>query len=324
MKLFIYLTLIFSFLTLSLNSFANSEVKDNDSFNDWVLELKKIAKDKNYQENLTDQIFSNIFYSKEYLEQDKRQFEPQTFDQYYQNAINKRRIRKAKVKIHQNHDILIKIEDQFQVPKEYIVSLWAVETDFGRLKGKFNVINSLANLSFDKRRRELFLKEFFAAIDIIKNNNINPEDLRGSWAGAIGQCQFLPSTYLKYGYDFDNDGKIDIWRNKSDIFASIANYLKSIGWNNKARWGYEIRNNKELKESINFKQKYTLQYLFDKYKINKKINTKFSDHELSSQVSVIKQEDKLFITFDNFDLIKEWNNSTYFALTIGLLSDLVK
>ncbi len=109
------------------------------------------------------------------------------------------------------------------------------------LKGDFNVINSLANLSFNKRRRELFLNEFFAAIKIINDNNINAKKLKGSWAGAIGQCQFLPSTYLKYGYDFDNDGMVDIWRNKSDIFASIANYLKSIGWDNKINWGYEIK-----------------------------------------------------------------------------------
>ncbi|MDA9231515.1 lytic murein transglycosylase, partial [Rickettsiales bacterium] len=218
------LSLIFKVLSvIFLFSFNLSAKEVNSDFEIWVNDLKKAVQDKNYEQDFIDEVFLNIYYSKEYIEEDKKQFRSQTFTQYYKNAINNRRIRKAKAKINKNNVILNKVESKFQVPKEYIVALWAIETDFGSLKGDFNVINSLANLSFNKRRRELFLNEFFAAIKIINDNNMNAKKLKGSWAGAIGQCQFLPSTYLKYGYDFDNDGMVDIWRNKSDIFASIAN-----------------------------------------------------------------------------------------------------
>jgi membrane-bound lytic murein transglycosylase B len=209
------------------------------------------------------------------------------------------------------------------VPKQYIVALWAIETDLGRVTGSDNVFKSLANLSFDTRRRKLFQGEFFAALEVAKQNQINAENFNGSWAGALGQCQFLPSTYLNHAYDYNKDGKMDVWNTKEDVFASIANYVKNLGWNNDLPWGYEIKNIKDLSEKINFKENHSLQYLVSKYNIKKRVRSKFTAFELTNSVKIVRQEDKLFITFRNFDLIKKWNNSTYFALTVGLLSDII-
>ncbi len=312
------LILILLLFPITLIAKDNAE---NPKFDKWTEKLRKDAKNEGHEEEFLDSVFKEIFYSDEYVAQDKKQFDPQTFKQYYENAVNRFRIRKAKKQIKKNEGILTKIEQDFLVPKQYIVSLWAIETDFGRVTGNYNVFNSLANLSFDERRRSLFLKEFLAALEVIKVNQIQAADLSGSWAGAIGQCQFLPSTYLNHGFDFNEDNKIDIWKDKEDVLASIANYLQSLGWNNQVPWGYEIKNIKGLSESFNFKESHALQYLVGKYNIEKLNGSKFSDYELSRQVKATIQGNRLFITFKNFDLIKEWNNSTYFALTVGLLSD---
>lgn len=308
--------------TLNVSLVFAQNIEEN--FNNWRDKLQQQLIDKDYEPHLVEEIFSVISYSDHHIIQDQKQFLPQTFEEYYRNSINRSRINKSIKQLQENKKILNKIEKKFGVPKEYIIALWSIESDFGRIGGSSNVFNSLANLSFNERRRELFLKEFFASIEIVKKNKIKVTDLNGSWAGALGQCQFLPSTYLKYGFDFDKDGFADIWNNKKDIAASIANYLEELGWNKKVPWGYEINNIEDFEEAIDFESNYPLRSLVDKYGLSKKNGLQFNDNELKSKVRLIRQQDRLFIVFKNFDLIKTWNNSTYFALTVGLLSDQVK
>jgi membrane-bound lytic murein transglycosylase B len=295
-----------------------------EGFLTWKAKLKKDTINKGYKVDFTEELFTAISYSSEYLVHDKKQFRPQTFKKYYANAVNAKRIRRCRNQALVNKDILTQVEKDFLVPKEYIVALWAIETSLGEITGNYNVLSSLANLSYNKRRRKLFLAEFFAAIEVLQKNNINVNDFKGSWAGAIGQCQFLPSTYLRHGFDFNKDNKTNIWTDKEDVLASIANYLQNLGWNNKVPWGYEIKPIKDLNQTINPKTHYSLQYLVDKFSVEKNNNSSFSDYELLEQVSIVQQEDRFFITFKNFDLIKKWNNSTYFALTVGLLAGEIK
>lgn len=317
--------LILLSFSLALQPLTILAKEENEAgFDKWKAKLEKDAKKKGYEKEFLKEIFSQISYSQEHLDQDKKQFKPQTFEEYYSNAVNASRIKKSKKHIKKYKELLSKAEAHFLVPKEYIVSLWAMETDLGRVTGNFNVFNSLANLSYNKRRRELFLAEFFAAVEVAKANNIKAQEFKGSWAGAIGQCQFLPSTYLNHGYDFNKDEKRDIWSDKQDVAASVANYLKNLGWSYEIPWGYEVKKIKDLEKSINFKERHSLQYLVTKYDLKKLDGSNFSEYELLDQAKIVVQEDRMFVTFKNFDLIKKWNNSTYFALTVGLLADHIK
>lgn len=321
-RILLFLFLIFSIFTKNLIAQETEDVILQ--FSNWKEKLRLDAQKDGYNDEFLDNIFSVISYSDIYVREDKKQFKPQTFQQYYKNAINSIRVKKAKKRIKQHQETLKKVSLKFGVPIEYIVALWAIETDFGRITGDYNVLNSLANLSFDKRRRELFLQEFLAAVKVAQINNIKPQDFKGSWAGAVGQSQFLPTTYLNHGYDFNKDNIVDIWNYEEDVFASIANYLGNLGWNNQFPWGYEIKFNKNLQEISNKEDSYLLKDLIEKEKIETIYNYQFSKVELEQEANIIAQGNRMFITLKNFDLIKEWNRSTYFALSVGLLADKIK
>ena len=291
-------------------------------FLQWKDYLYNKALDKGYNRYFLQELFNNINFSKQTLIQDKKQFKKQSFTQYYHNAVNNLRIKKARKKLKKYYQLLDKIESQYQVPKSYIIALWAVESNFGAGMGDFNIINSLANLAYEGRRRKFFEREFFAALDILVQENITIKKFKGSWAGAMGQCQFMPTTYLEYAVDYNNDGKKDIWHNKADIFASIANYLHKYKWQIDIPWGYEVSADKKLSHLVNDKP-YRLSYLVQEYnliKLNHK-EKKFSKVELEANVNIINYDNRYFMVFNNFAVIKKWNNSSYFALTIGLLAE---
>ena len=175
-----------------------------------------------------------------------------TFRDYQKRNINTKRIEKGKRLLVKHKDIFNQIKTKYSVPAEIIVAIWALESNFGYFTGSFNIIEALTTLSFESRRKKFFKKELFNALKILENNYIDSNSLKGSWAGAMGQSQFMPSSYLNYAVDFDNDGKLDIWNSNADVFASIANYLKAHGWKKNEPWSFEI---KEFKEnSINLKK----------------------------------------------------------------------
>lgn len=162
---------------------------------------------------------------------DKKQPEKKlTMEEYMANVISDARIIKGRELYEKNYDLLNTISAQYGVEPEFIVALWGLETGYGKNTGGFNVLSSLATLAYEGRRREFFESELVSALLIIDQGHIEPSEMRGSWAGAMGQCQFMPSSFLAYAVDYDGDGKTDIWSNKQDIFASIANYLRTVGW----------------------------------------------------------------------------------------------
>ena len=321
-KFLIYFLLsgFFTLFSCSEQNIAISAEKAKLPFNEWKGILYKEAQKKGFETELLDNVFDLIKQSKSHITYDAKQFKKQSFAEYYNNAVNNLRIKKAKYRINKYDNILTSIENKYLVPKEYIVALWAVESDFGSGLGNYFVVNSLANLAYEGRREALFKKEFFVSLEILSSENISPKNFKGSWAGAIGQCQFLPSTCQNYAVDFNNDGKKDIWNDKEDVLASIANYLSALKWDIKLPWGYEITANVTLKELSN-KQTYNLSSIIEKYGIKKLGKGNFTEYELKKNVEILNYDKRFFITFKNFDVIKTWNNSSYFALTIGLLAN---
>ena len=317
-KYLLLFSLVFSATGCYSKSIQEAELS---KFNKWKTKLRSDTLRQGYDSKFTDQVFDVIFLSQHHVTHDKKQFHPQTFSEYYKNAINNLRINKAKKRLQWHKESLIKIENIFSIPREYILALWGIESDFGTNTGEFYIINSLANLAYEGRRKDFFESEFFAALKILKQENIAPTDFKGSWAGATGQCQFMPSTYLAYAIDFDGDNNKDIWNNKQDVFASIANYLRAYDWDNNLPWGYEIRPSVELEDLSKKNKSYKLDKIVNKYQIKRINNKDYSLYELKSKVKVIQYDNRFFILFKNFDIIKRWNNSNYFALTIGLFAD---
>ena len=242
-----------------------------------------------------------------------------SFKDYKNRNITKKRIDKGKELEKKYKGLLDKISNTYGVPSQIIVSIWALESNFGYYTGSFNIIDSLATLSFQSRRKSFFKKELFNALIILDKKLINSKSLKGSWAGAMGQSQFMPSSYLNYAVDYNQDNKIDIWNSEGDVFASIANYLYKHGWKKNQPWSFQLKSNSNLK--LDTKKLYTLKELDELKILNKK--DYISDKNTFVRLKVInsKNEDDFFIIFENFSFIKKYNNSDFYALTVGKLAN---
>jgi membrane-bound lytic murein transglycosylase B len=242
---------------------------------------------------------------------------------YLENTITDGRIEKGRDMLVEHAEMLEKVSKRYGVQPKYIVALWAIESDFGRQQGSFSVIRSLATLAFEGRRAEFFSKELIAALKILQAENIPSSELRGSWAGAMGNCQFMPSTFLAYAVDATGDGHRDIWTAKYDVFASIANYLSSIGWNNDEEWGRAVLLPDDFKiaeatlkqgKSANDWAKRGLKYVDDTAPDGKA--TYYAIY------AGTPDEGALLVT-ENFNVILQWNRSRYFATAVGTLADAI-
>lgn len=224
---------------LILLSFSAGIAHASDKpFGAWVAEFKEKAVAAGVPTLVVESAFANVTPDDYVIELDRKQPEGTvTFTKYISNTVTKRRINEGRMLLEDNRALLTKIAKTYQVEPRFIVALWGIETDYGVNQGNFSVINSLATLAYEGRRAELFERELLAALQILAQGHINQFDLLGSWAGAMGNCQFMPSSYLKFAVDWDQDGVADIWHNKADTFASIANYLHQSGWVEGAGWG---------------------------------------------------------------------------------------
>ena len=321
--------LFFIFLSLFIN---NATAKSNDSpdynhqnskieWNDWIDYLKKDLKSSDLKIT-TLKLLDDLKFNKKVIELDRKQPEFKlTFNEYLKNVISDKRVQTGKKRLNENKDLLNEIEKVYKIPKSLIVSLWGIETSYGKHTGKFDVLNSLASLSYDGRRSAFFLKELKYSLKIIDNGDINRNSLKGSWAGAIGQTQFMPSTFINYAEDYNKDGKKDLLNDSSDALASGANYLSKMGWNINSKWGEQVKIKKITKE-IEILSKNKI-YKPSKFwgdlgiKINNNYNT-------SSLIIPDDLSQKYFLVTKNFDVILNWNRSNYFALSVNMLSDRIK
>src|SRR5262245_42185911 len=175
------------------------------------------------------------------LELDQRQPEQTlTFPEYLARVVTPQRIETGIARYRENLSTLNRVAQQYNVQPRFIVALWGIESGYGQFTGGFNVFVALTTLAYDGRRSAFFRDELFKALRIAEQHRIQPREMRGPWAGAMGQCQFMPSSYLNFAVDFDGDGRADIWQSKPDIFASIANYLSRSGWRGDEGWGREV------------------------------------------------------------------------------------
>jgi membrane-bound lytic murein transglycosylase B len=222
------------------------------------------------------------------------------------------RVAEGKKQLKANLSLLRKIEKAYGVDKEVIISLWGVETLYGKINGDYNVIRSLATLAHHGRRRKFYETQLNAALRLVRKGHVKVKDLKGSWAGATGQCQFMPSNIPVYGQDFDGDGKIDIWNSKADIFASIANLLKKGGWRRKRSIGSLALNTMELKFFPDeMKSKKELHQLGIRQMNGQRLRSPLWNRR---KVATIPMDNSpVVLRGTNYAPILKWNNSSLFA-----------
>ena len=246
-----------------------------------------------------------------------------TLDQYLKRVVTPLKIKNANKKYKENKEILIKVGEFYGVQPRFIVALWGIETDFGRLTGGFPVISSLSTLAFEGRRHDYFKKELLNALKIIDKGHISLKKMTGSWAGAMGQCQFMPSSFLNFASDWDKNGTKDIWNSKGDVFASAANYLKKVGWSNKTTWGRKVDiSNYKIKHKKN-----KVLYLDDWSNLGvlKNNKNKLPSNKLKARLIIPDNYGQYgYLVYNNFENLLNWNRSNYFAIAVGKLSDNIK
>ena len=317
-NLFKFLLFIIYFFILPVSSFAKA------NFNEIVQQISIEAEQKGITSKVINEFKNKTKFIKRVIELDKSQPEFKlTLDQYLNRVVTATRIKKANKKYKENKNLLTKISKHYGVQARFIVALWGIETDFGRLTGGFSVISALTTLVYDGRRYNYFKKELINALQIVNEGHITINKMTGSWAGAMGQCQFMPSSFINYATDWNKDGSKNIWTSKPDVFASAANYLKRVGWSNKITWGRKVFiGNHKVK--IDEKKYNLLSYWSSKgiLKANKK---KLPNVELKARLIIPDgYKNYGYLAYKNFDSLLNWNRSNYFAIAVGTLADAIK
>jgi membrane-bound lytic murein transglycosylase B len=205
-----------------------------------------------------------------------------------------------------------------------IVALWGVESTYGAYHGEFPVIAALATLAYDGRRAGFFRTELLQALKIVDHGDVTAERMTGSWAGAMGQNQFMPSSYHAYAVDYDHDGRRDIWTSLPDVFASIANYLAKAGWNDRYTWGRKVRLPSTIDGELAGLQQRKPLPEWQALGVRRDNGADLPVASLSaSLLRTDEGQGPAYLVYDNFRVLMAWNRSTYFALTVGELADLI-
>ena len=308
-------------ITLTFSMSANAT-----QFKVWLSEIKEEAIAKGFERHIVSTALSDVTLIDRVIELDRRQPEGRlSFVEYRDRVVSTARIAKGSRLLEKHQKLLAAIEHRYGVPAEVIVALWGIESSFGEYRGRFPVVGSLASLAYDGRRAEFFKGELMAALEILNRGDITHEAMYGSWAGAMGQSQFMPSTYLTYAVDANNDGRRDIWNDLEDTFASMANYLSAMGWNEAYIWGRRVQAPASVKrESIGLKAEFPLSTWQDRG-VRRTNGQNLPVVPINAALLVMDDgEGPSYLVYDNFRVVMRWNRSTYFATSVGLLSDALR
>ena len=309
--------------------------KNINEFDIWLNSFKIVAEKKGISKNTINNVLANAKFLPKVIEYDRRQPEHyEDTDTYIKKRANESRVINGKLIYDMNKKLINEIEKKFNVEKELLLALMGIETNFGEYLGKMDIISSLATLSFDKRRSDFFTKELITLLKLIDNKIINPDILFGSWAGAFGNFQFMPSTIKKYAVDYNKNNNIEL-KDIEDSIASAANYINKIGWmkNEPCYLKITLKDNVP-KKYLNSSAKKIKNHA--KIKKLKKFIKNYENYNLSENIlSAIIIPDKdiipnsqslspAFLVFRNYELILKWNRSLRFALAVCTLKDRIK
>jgi membrane-bound lytic murein transglycosylase B len=270
------------------------------------------------------------------LERDRAQAEAVlSLETYISRRLTRTTVRTGRLMLERHRKVLTAIEDKYGVPSRLITAIWGVESNFGRFSGVRPTIAALATLAWDPRRSALFRRELFSALEILNRGDIDLASMQGSWAGAMGQPQFMPSSYLGFAEDYDGDGKRDIWGTQGDIFASIANYLKGHGWKTGVRWGREVSVSRPLAKRIasdvarrsgtcGARRDMTVALQLDEWQtMGVRLPGGGALPQADQSASLVSGASRHFLVYENYDALLDYNCAHAYAISVALLADAI-
>jgi membrane-bound lytic murein transglycosylase B len=285
--------------------------------------LKQEAQAAGISAEVSNDVLDNAQWIERVIELDRKQPEfTTTFSDYYNKRVTPARVDRGRELLQEHAGLLRSISDRYGVPAHYLVSFWGLETNFGSYLGKMAITDSLTTLACDDRRSQFFTAELISAMRIIEAGDASRESMIGSWAGAMGHVQFMPSAFLRYAVDGDGDGRRDLWGSIPDALASAGNFLSSLGWERGLRWGREVL----LPAGFDYSQatRDVTKPLSDwsQAGVTDALGNRLPDIDLPASILVPGgAQGPAFIVYDNFDVIMRWNRSEFYALSVGRLAD---
>jgi membrane-bound lytic murein transglycosylase B len=301
----------------SSNAFSNNTLP----WHDFIAQLREEALADNIRPEVFDEAFANVHEpSHRVLHLDKTQPEKRlTFKEYRNSRVDHYRIALGRKEFRRNQAALEKVSQRFGVDACFILSIWGLETSYGHYKGNFPVIQSLATLTYDPRRSSFFHNELRMALRMLNNNDVNLHDFKGEWAGASGHCQFLPSTYAKYAASYTGSGHADIWNNRNDAFASIANFLVKNGWHGNEPWAIEVSIPDDFSSSLISNNVTKTVQEWQELGVQPTTDSLPDSH---LRASIINPDGgPAYMVFDNFKTLLKWNRSNYYVASLGYLAE---
>lgn len=294
-----------------------------EEFGQCIGKLKGRALEAGVTPDVAQNVLDQVTFLDRVIELDRRQPEfTTTFADYLNRRVNDARIEKGRELLDEHADLLARVTRETGVPAPYLVAFWGLETNFGSYFGKMSVPSALATLACDPRRSDYFSGELISALRIIDEGAIPPEQMEGSWAGAMGHVQFMPSVFLRYAVDADNDGKRDLWHSIPDAMMSAGNFLQNLGWKGDYRWGREVL----LPENFNYslaglKNEQPLSE-WRKLDIRDAFGKPLPNADIEASLLVpAGHEGPAFLVYHNFHVIMGWNRSEFYAIAVGHLAD---
>lgn len=315
-------------LALTLPALADDhDAADDAEYQSYVEQLKSEALEQGIGQGAIDRAFENVRFYERSVSADRNQPERVlTLDTYLPRAVPDWKVEQGIEKYNEHRELLERVGKEFGVQPRFIVALWGIETNFGSYTGDFHVVSALATMAYEGRREEFFKGQLMQALEIIDAGHIDPEQMRGSWAGAMGQTQFMPSSFLSYAVDFDDDDRIDIWNSYPDVFASAANYLSNVGWEDDVTWGRQVQIPDDFDTDLaGLSTKKGLaewQDLGVRRYDGSDLPTR--DDITASLVIPDDTDGRVYLAYSNWDSLMRWNRSNYFVAAVGYLADRIQ
>ena len=319
-------------LIITIIIIINPTILIADDFNNWKIKFKRIAINEGISESTVNNLIDNSKFLPDVIKYDR--YQPEFYEDtktYISKRTSSKKIKLGKVILNKESNIIKKVSSEYSVDKNLLLALMGIETNFGNYLGKMDIISSLATLSYDQRRSEFFTNELITLLKLVDKNIIDPSTLYGSWAGAFGNFQFMPSTIENHAIDYNNDGSIDL-KNIEDSFASAANYLSNLGWDDNIPCFYKINLNENIPDKfLNTSAKHIKNEKKVKFFKNYIKNPEFLDNydDLTAAIvtpdaEIVENANKLkpaYIIFNNYKLILKWNRSLRFSLAVCTLKN---
>lgn len=311
-----------------------TDALERPPFDAWLRELRDEARERGIPDRVLNEALDGLEPIERVIENDREQPElAPGFDRYYSVRVTAAVIRQGQQHARTYRTWLGRATEAYGVPAPYLVAIWGIETRYGRVTGSTPVFQALATLAWEPRRADFFRGELFDALTMVSRGHIDARSMTGSWAGAMGQPQFMPSSYLKYAEDFDRDGRRDIWRSTADALASIANYLAEWGWDDERTWGREVRITPEVRERLGEATTrrtegcFAMRNMTERLPLGdwQRLGIRRADGTALPTIDVmaglVDTDTRSFLVYPNYDALLRYNCAHYYALTVALLAD---